>query len=165
MNNKILVAEILGSKGLRGEVRIKSYTENPLDIERYSLVDNLGVSYKIESAYVYKNTVIAKLSGINTKQETESITGKKLYICRESLPNLTDNDFYIVDLINAVVLDLQNNNVGKVVEAYNFGAGDILEIKTVNNKMFMMPFNEETINFIDINNKKIVISDSYKEYM
>lgn len=165
MNNKILVAEILGSKGLKGEVKLKSYTENPLAIETYSLVDNLNVSYKIESAYLYKDTVVAKLNNINTKKETERVIGKKLYVYRESFPNLTDNNFYIVDLVGLVLLDLQNNTIGSVVSAYNFGAGDILEVKDVNNKSFMMPFNEETITTVNINNKQIVVSDSYKEYM
>lgn len=165
MNNKILVAEILGSKGLKGEVKLKSYTEHPLAIETYSLVDNLNVSYKIESAYLYKDTVVAKLNNINTKTETESVIGKKLYVYRESFPNLTDNNFYIVDLVGLVLLDLQNNTIGSVVAAYNFGAGDILEVKDVNNKSFMMPFNEETITTVNINNKQIVVSDSYKEYM
>lgn len=165
MNNKILVAEILGSKGLKGEVKLKSYTENPLAIETYSLVDNLNVSYKIESAYLYKDTVVAKLNNINTKKETERVIGKKFYVYRESFPNLTDNNFYIVDLVGLVLLDLQNNTIGNVVAAYNFGAGDILEVKDVNNKIFMMPFNEETITTVNINNKQIVVSDSYKEYM
>lgn len=171
MKNLILVAKIIGSKGLKGELKLHSYTQLPLNIKDYTLVTQNKAELAITNAYFYKDKVVASFKGITSKEQADVLIGTNLYVSRDSLPNLDEGQFYINDLVNLAVINLQQEIIGVVAAVHNFGAGDILEISKKENKdtntsiSFMLPFNKETIELVDINNQLIIVNSIYSSYV
>lgn len=121
--SKILVGKIVAAQGLRGEVRVQTYTDTPSDIKDLK-IENLKMTY-VRSAG--RDIAIAKVEGINDRTSAESLRGTELFIERESLPQLPDGEYYQTDLIGMSV-NLFGTMAGTVVTMHNFGAGDILEL-------------------------------------
>jgi len=114
-NEKILVGKIVAAQGLRGELRVNSFTENPSDI------GTLPLGLKFIRA-IGKNLAICKMDGINDRTNAETLIGRELYINRSDLPDAKDGEFYIIDLIGMKVGE------HNITDVHNFGAGDILEL-------------------------------------
>lgn len=115
---KILVGKIVAAQGLRGEVRVQTYTESPADLANLK-IDDLDLKF-IRAAG--RDVAICKIANINDRNAAESLRGTELFINRESLPQLPDGQFYHTDLIGMLVGE------NRVVDIQNFGAGDILEL-------------------------------------
>ncbi len=156
IESRICVGKIIGAHGIKGEVKIDSYTENPQDIEKYSpLICHLGKkSFSIKVRSVNKNIVIAAIKDVTNRNQSELLRGVKLYVAREQLPEIeNDGEFYIEDLVGMNVFNIKNKELfGKVLAVVNYGASDILEIKSTDNKEYMYAFTFE--NFPEINVKE-----------
>ena len=157
VNELILVAKIVATKGLKGEVKIKSFLDNPYSILEYDLKDSKEKIYQVDSFYEHKNLLIAKLVGYDSIDMVESLINKELYIYREEFPEIDkeEDNYYHVDLIGLKVVDASQNYIGVIVAVYDFGAGDILEIKTNQNTTFMLEFTKK--NFPVINMKEQLV--------
>ncbi|MCL2017390.1 MAG: ribosome maturation factor RimM [Alphaproteobacteria bacterium] len=124
--NKILVGKIVGVQGLRGEIRVQSYTENSGDfawLDASIWANNIRPKqFRFVRALPNSTVVIARIDGIDNRTAAESLRGTELFIDRDTLPLPDENEYYIADLIGM--------NVGgrKVAAVHNFGAGDILEL-------------------------------------
>ncbi|MGI5845911.1 MAG: ribosome maturation factor RimM [Alphaproteobacteria bacterium] len=142
--NKILVGEIVGAQGLRGEVRVKTYTQKPTDFSELKIESAKfnQEAFKFIRAIPKSVVIIAKIDGVNNRTQADALRGTKLFIDRDTLPVLSDGEFYHADLIGMTV------NQNTVIAVHNFGAGDILELD-----------NGEMVSFsgakVDIN-KKII---------
>ncbi|MCL1892287.1 MAG: ribosome maturation factor RimM [Alphaproteobacteria bacterium] len=139
--NKILVGKIVGAQGLRGEVRVHTYTENPLDFRDLRFAD---YDLKLVRTLPNSSIIIMKIDGVNDRNAAEALRGTELFIDRAALPVLPDGEFYYADLIGMMVGD------NKVVAVHNFGAGDILELANGE----MMSFDGAKV---DLTNRKIQI--------
>lgn len=132
MNKKILVGKVVSAFGIKGEIKIISYCEEPLKIKNYPLFDrdgnslHLTISDKKDSG---KEIIIAKIVGINDRNAAEKIRGKEIFTNRESFSELAENEFYYVDLIGLTVIDEKKQKIGKVTNVYNHGAGGVIEIE------------------------------------
>lgn len=139
--DKILVGKIVGAQGLRGEVRVQTYTENPNDFKEFKFA---GMNLKFVRALPNSSVVIMKAESADDRNAAEALRGNELFIDRSALPELASGEFYHTDLIGMSVDD------NRVVAVHNFGAGDILELD-----------NGEMISFagakVDLKNKKITI--------
>ena len=155
INKLILVAKIVATKGLKGEVKIKSFLNNPYSILEYDLKDKNEKIYQVESFYEHKDLLIAKLFGYESIEMVEPLINKEFYIYREELPTLDaeEDSYYHVDLVGLNVLDVNNTSIGSVVSVYDFGAGDILEIKTNQNTKFMLELTKRNFPIINIKEK------------
>lgn len=162
---KILLAQAVKTKGLKGEVKLKVYTENSSSIVDYTLIDESEVVYEITNANFFINFVIVKFKGIDSREAAENIIGKRFYTYHENLPKLQEDSYYITDLIGLKLVNSNNEVVGTIIAAHNFGAGDIIEIKTNSNNTFMLPFDNEIIINVDMSKGEISLGDGYKEYM
>lgn len=143
MSELILVGKITSPHGIKGEVKIASYTENPIDIFKYSL--KLHDATKLHIAK-YKpasqNIFICRLDDINNRTEAEKFTNIEIFAQRDEFPKAQEHEFYIHDLINMKVIDTTGKEIGTVMGVYNFGAGDIIEIKFNNDKIEMFGFSD-----------------------
>jgi 16S rRNA processing protein RimM len=119
LRGNILVGKIVGAQGLRGEVRVQTFTQNPTDFRDLKVND---LDLKFVRALPNSPIIIAKVAGTNDRNAAESLRGTELFIDRDALPQLPDNEFYHADLIGLSV------GARKVVAVHNFGAGDILEL-------------------------------------
>ena len=126
----ILVAQIGGAFGVRGEVKITAYTADAQSLKDYSpLLDAKGQPVlTIISARPDKNGLVAKVKELTTKEEADAARGRKLYVHRDRLPEPDEDEFYLTDLIGLEGRDADNKVIGKVKAVQNFGADDMLEI-------------------------------------
>lgn len=157
MNRIILIGKITAPHGVKGAVKIMSFTENPVDIFKYKVFDKNNNVIKLKKIGNLNNGLfIAQVENINNRNEAENYKNFELFINREDLENLDENEFYIEDLIGmSVNSDL---DIGIVKDVYNYGAGNVLEIKWNNGKNEDIPFVDTYIKNIDMENKIIYVN-------
>jgi 16S rRNA processing protein RimM len=158
MTEKIVLAVVGAPHGTRGEVRIKSFTEDPLDVGSYGALQTAdGRSFVVESVRPAKEVVIARLSGVDTRDKAEALKNERLFVPRERLPAPDDTDtFYQSDLIGLLVKTADGTPVGRVKAVLNYGAGDILEIAPARGAPVLLPFTKDYVPVIDIAGRRII---------
>ena len=158
----ILLAQIGSAQGIKGEVRAKSHCSDPSDLKTYDvLYDASEVEYKIDSLRVLKSDIVViKFKGVDSRNAAESLNGKKLYVLRASLPpSVTGDEYYITDLVGLDVFAQSGEQLGKIISAPNFGAGDLLEISPFDDSpSWYLSFTSVNVPEVDITNNRVVIA-------
>ncbi|AUH32496.1 ribosome maturation factor RimM [Paracoccus tegillarcae] len=154
---RICVGAIAGAFGIRGEVRLKSFTADPQDIASYGpLVTEDGKrSFAIKLTRPVTGGLGARLPGVDTREQAEALKGTTLWAPRDALPNLPDDEFYHADLIGLEVVDTGGRVLGQVRAIYDHGAGDILEV--AGPKVLLLPFTREVVPTVDLTVRRIVV--------
>lgn len=147
--NRLLMGQIGAAHGIKGEVRITSYTKNPQAIGDYGPLetDRPGLVVTITDLRLAKTVVIARLKGVTDRNAAEALNGVSLYIDRDRLPAADDeDDFYHADLLG-LEARLENGTViGSVVALPNYGADDLLEVRDpVSGDTFLYPFTKAVV--------------------
>lgn len=162
MSELVCLAKIVAAHGIKGEVKLRSYTSDPKDVCQYGLLSNKDQTRFFDLKFMgfQKNVLRVKIKGIDTRNDAENLVGTDLYISREKLPKLEQDTFYQTDLVGLEATDQKTGkSVGKVVGVYNFGAGDILEIKFDHKKQTeMIPFREEYVPNVDLKKGVLVLT-------
>jgi len=157
----ILLGAIAGVHGVRGEVKVKSFTADPLAIATYGpLYDDDGRRFdlKLTQKAAKDTVVIARIEGIADRNAAEALKGKRLYAPREALPAVEDeSEFYAADLIGLKVEDRAGKNLGKVVDIADYGAGAIVAIAGGPEGDFELPFADRFVPIVDLAAEKIVV--------
>lgn len=161
--NLILLGAITGAFGVRGEVRVKTFTAAPEDIAAYGpLLDERGaVVLTPRRARVVKDAVALGGPEIKDRNAAEALRGTALYAPREKLPPPSDDEFYHVDLIGLHAEDEAGAAMGVVSGVQNYGAGDLLEITPpvgADYGVWLLPFTRENTPLLDFGARRIVIS-------
>lgn len=148
---QILVGKIVAPQGIRGEVRVQSFAENTTDFKKFKVQSskfNDG-DFRFVRAVPNSNVVIAKIRGVDDRNAAETLRGTELFVNRDALPDLAENEYYQADLIGFDVLR-GGQKIGIVDGFQNYGAGDIIELD-----------NGDMVSFVgahvDINNKTVVV--------
>lgn len=131
LQNPVLMGVIGAPHGVKGQVRVKSYTGDPLALGDYGpLFDAQGKAYQVADIRSAKNVVVVTFKGVVGRSAAEALNGVELFIERDQLPDeeLEEDEFYIDDLIGMDVLDETGTQIGTVMSVQNFGAGDMLEV-------------------------------------
>lgn len=129
---EILVAKIVAPQGVRGEVRVQTYTQSPADLKTLKLHSNKladGSFHFVRLLNPNSSVVIAKIDGVNDRNAAELLRGIELFVKREDLPDLKDGEYYQTDLIGMRVIR-DGITIGLVDNIQNYGGGDILELDT-----------------------------------
>lgn len=156
---RICVGALVGSFGVKGEVRLKSFTSEPEAIADYApLHDEAGKRvFEIEITRAIKNGFAARVSGVSTKEEADALRGVRLFAERSALPSLPDDEFYHADLIGLEVVDTGGKVLGHVSAVHNHGAGDLLEISGPGMKApALLPFTRAAVPTVDLAAGRIV---------
>lgn len=155
----VQLAVIGAAHGIRGEVRVKPYTEDPLAIGDYGLLyDKQGKSYEVLEVRAAKNVVIVRFKSVNDRNTAEALNGTELFIDRSQLAeNLDDDEFYHADLIGLQAYDRQGNHYGRIAALFDFGGGDLIELRLVGRKPMLIPFTEAAVTEVDLTNGKIIV--------
>lgn len=163
MTNKprlVLVGRFGAPQGVRGEIRIKSYTADPLSVGDYGpLSDETGArKFEVERLRPLKeDMVVAKVKGLSDRDAAGALTGVSLFVAREKLPAPDEDEFYIADLVGLAAVSPEGETIGVVKNVLNFGAGDILEIAPATGETLMLPFTKEVAPSIDFSGGKITV--------
>ncbi|THD71998.1 ribosome maturation factor RimM [Thalassobius vesicularis] len=155
----ICVASIAGAYGVKGEVRLKSFTADPEAIEDYNpLVTEDGRHiYEVGVLRPTKNGLVVRLSSVTTKEEADALKGVELFVPRDRLPSLPDDEFYHADLIGLEVFDTGGTALGRVKSVQNHGAGDLLEIHGPGLKnTVLLPFTRAAVPTVDLTAGRII---------
>ena len=157
MNNdkKICLGAFAGAHGVRGDFKIKTFTENPRDVAAYGpLTSEDGkqtFSIKIKKV-MGPNFVLAHAPEVATREDATALSSTRLYVDRDRLPPADEDEFYLEDLVGLKVINSSGENSGKIVGVHNFGAGDMVELKHVPNRKgsIMIAFTLENFPDIDL---------------
>lgn len=143
-NKHILVGKIVAPQGIRGEVRVQTFTEHPSDFENLSVFgDNVLVgAMHFVRAVPNSNVIIARIEGVTDRNAAETLRGTELFINRADLPPAKDGEYYQADLVGMTVIR-DGTELGRVACFQNFGAGDIMELDNGD----MIAFNEVSVDF------------------
>lgn len=148
-DNKLLMGRIGAAHGIKGEVRIQSFTEDPLALASYGPLstNKPGLTIKILAARTTTNVLVARLEGINDRNAAEKLNGVELYVDRALLPDTDDDDdFYHADLIGLKARLADGSEIGEVMAVPNFGAGDLLEIRDPRSgDTYLYPFSKVVV--------------------
>jgi 16S rRNA processing protein RimM len=160
---RICLGQIGAPHGVRGEVRLHSFTAEPTAIASYGPLETEdGRVFEIESLRPAKHAFVAKLSGIADRDSAERLANTKLYVSRERLPEPAEVDeFYHADLIGLRAVDYAGRERGTVVAVHNFGAGDLIELKPADGAQTeLLPFDSVTVPEVNVRGGTIVINPS-----
>lgn len=149
----VLMATVGGAQGLRGAVRLRTFTADPLAVGDYGpLYASDGRHFAVLSVRPAKGAVIAQLDGIADRNAAEALAGTDLFVDRSALPDeaLEDDEFFHADLIGLSVQDGRGDAVGVVVGVHDFGAGDVLEIEQPDRRRVVVPFSRAAVPHIDL---------------
>lgn len=156
------IAKIVKTKGLKGEVKIYSYTDN---IERFKSLDKfytdkqLKEKFEVEKVSIpSSNMVNMKIKGVNSIDEAQAFVNKIMYIAKDDAYELEEGDFYISDMIGIEVFFENGEKVGELKEVLQYSANDIYVVKNELGKEFMIPAVYKFVPTIDIENKKMIIT-------
>jgi 16S rRNA processing protein RimM len=155
----ICVARIGAAHGVRGAVRLWTFTEDPLAVKRYGpLTTKDGKrQFEVATAREAKGHLVATLKGIATRDEAERLNGVELYIAREKLPDTDDDEYYHADLIGLAAVNAADEPIGRVIAIHNFGAGDIIEIAPPHGATILLPFTNAVVPTVDLGGGRVVI--------
>jgi 16S rRNA processing protein RimM len=157
-SGKVLLGAVIGAHGIKGEVRVKTFTETVENFAAYGAVTTTdGRELKIALMRGTKlDEAVVRFESIVTRNDAESLKGQGLHVAREALPEAGPGEYYLADLIGLKAEDQSGNLIGKVVAFHNFGAGPMLEIGEEEEKTFFLPFTDDYVPIVDIAQGRIV---------
>jgi 16S rRNA processing protein RimM len=159
-SGRVLLGVVTAPHGVRGLVRIKSFTEQPMAVAAYgALSDETGKkAYRVEALSASREMVLARIEGVADRTAAEGLRGLRLYVERERLPAAGEREWYEADLIGLGVVGKDGRDWGKVIAFHDFGAGPVMEVSGGSSATeLMLPFTDEAVPEIDVEGGKVVI--------
>jgi 16S rRNA processing protein RimM len=155
----ICVARIGAAHGVRGAVKLWTFTEDPLAVKRYGpLMTKDGArQFEVTHAREAKGHLVATLKDVATREDAERLNGIELYIARDKLPATDEDEYYHADLVGLAAVTPANEPIGRVVAIHNFGAGDIIEIAPPHGTTMLLPFTNAVVPTVDLAGGRVVI--------
>ena len=155
----ICVGVITGAHGVRGAVRVKSFTAVPADIATYGpLADESGGRrFRLRVVGEAKGVVVAKIAGIEDRDAAEALKGLRLYVERSALPEAGEEEYYHADLLGLEAALRDGTPLGRVRAVHDFGAGDSLEIALPSGATVLVPFTRTAVPVVDLAGGRVVI--------
>ncbi len=160
MAERICIAQVGGAHGVRGEVKLKSFTADPMAVKDYGplMSEDGSASFEIETVRPAKRHLVARFRGVADRDAAERLANVRLFVPRERLPPPAADEFYHVDLIGLAAVTADGAEVGTVVAVHDFGAGDILELRPRSGgKTIMLPFAAAFVPVVDIAGGRVVV--------
>lgn len=161
-------AVVASAHGLHGHVKVKCFLEDPRCLKTYSPFSNEAG----EPVYTVKkilsqdgDMVLVSLEGVDDRTEAERLRKTKFMLSEERLPELSDETYYYKDLIGMSVISPENQPLGVVHAVHNFGAGELIELKILNERLLMIPFTHEMIPEVDLKKRLLRLSQDAKVFL
>lgn len=155
---RIALAAVAGAHGVRGELRLKLFTDGLDNLARHETVCIGGIERKLESVRAGSSGAIARVSGVSDRSAAEALRGSLVEVDRSALPPLEEGEYYHADLIGLECFDSAGNLLGRVVAVENFGAGDLLEMERADGKTSLIPFKP---GIADLDEGRIVLDPEF----
>lgn len=166
-DTRICLGAFAGAHGVRGEAKVKTFTQDPHDIAAYGQVESEDGKRRFTLKIIRNlkaDLVLVRSSQIDSREDAQSLAGTRLYVPRERLGEIEDEDeFFYADLIGLNVLDETDSKIGTVQGVHNFGAGDILEITDMlaHKGSHLVPFTKQSVPTINMNAGHLILATDY----
>lgn len=162
MNKYLELGQIVNVKGLKGEVKVNSFTDDNTKFERIPKVflkrKETLTEYEIENVGYHKNQVIIKFKNVNTVEEAETLRNSYIVVDRDIFGELPEGVYYIADLIGLDVFTESNEYLGKVDDIFSTGSNDVYVVKDELGKQKLLPGIDEVIKQIDLGSGRIIVN-------
>ncbi len=155
---RIALAAVAGVHGVRGELRLKLFTDSIDNLKRHESVYVGGVERKLESVRAGPSGAVACVEGIGDRSAAEALRGSLVEVDREALPPLEKGEYYHADLIGLPCFDKEGNEIGKVTAVENYGAGDLLEVELPDGRRSLIPFRP---GIAELDGERIVLDPAF----
>jgi len=156
----VLIARFGAPHGVKGDVKLWSFTEDPLGVADYGPLEAAdGRTYEIESLRPAKDFLVARVAGVNDRTAAEALRNVELYVPRDRLPEIDEDEtWYVSDLIGLAALGPDGAQVGMVTAVHNFGAGEVIEIAPADGgPTIMLAFTESAVPEVDVNAGRMTV--------
>lgn len=155
---RIALAAVAGAHGVRGEVRLKLFSEKAENLARHQNLIVGGAARRLLSIREGSNTAVARFEGIGDRAAAEAIRGALVEVERSDLPPLEEGEYYHADLVGVAAVDQSGNAIGTILGVDNYGAGDLLEIELEDGKRSLIPFRQ---GIADLADGKVVVDPEF----
>jgi len=154
----IQVGRVAGAFGVKGEVRITSFTSDPLALLDYQDLrrEDGSPGLTLTAGRAAKGGVVIRAREVETREQAEALRGLKLFIPRDRLPEPEEDEFYVTDLIGLSVETAEGEPLGRIKAVQDFGAGDLLEIQPPEGASWYLPFTREAVPEVRMADRKVV---------
>jgi 16S rRNA processing protein RimM len=160
LGRSVLLAAVIGAQGLKGEVKVKTFTATPEALSRYGVLHTKeGRKLKITAFRAAKQgEAVLGFEGVRDRNAAEALKGVELFVERASLPEPSEDEFYHADLIGLEARDSEGRMLGKISALHNFGASDVIELARPDGDSVHLAFTRETVPVINIADGYIVVA-------
>jgi 16S rRNA processing protein RimM len=155
---RIALAAVAGAHGVKGELRLKLFTDSVDNLKRHGTVFLGGEERKLESVRSASPGAIARIVGVTDRSGAEALRGSLIEVDRSALPPLEEGEYYHADLIGLTCVDRDGREIGQVAAVENFGAGDLLDIETPDGKRSLIPFKP---GIADVDGDRVVLDPEF----
>lgn len=160
MARNVVLGAVIGAHGLKGEVKVKTFTHLPEKLGAYGKLSTAdGRAFTVKELRATKpDEAVARFAEIADRNAAEALKGTELFVSRAALPQAADDEFYHTDLIGLRAEDREGRVLGTVSALHNFGASDVIEIARDDGDTVMLPFTREIVPVIEIEAGRVIIS-------
>ncbi|HUG44987.1 MAG TPA: ribosome maturation factor RimM [Sphingomicrobium sp.] len=155
---RIALAAVAGAHGIKGELRLKLFTDSIDNFARHERVYVGGEERRLENVRTGSSGAIARLAGVSSRSEAEALRGSLIEVDRSSLPPLEEGEYYHADLIGLACVAREGGELGRVASVENYGAGDLLEIELPGGRSALVPFRP---GIADLEGDRVVIDPEF----
>ncbi len=157
MNDLLEIGQIVNTRGLKGEVKIMPWCDDPVIFEELEFILIDGQEYDIKYVKYHKNFVILKLCGIDNINEAEKYRNKTIYVERDMLGELPEGTYYICDLIGCSVKTVSGDLLGEIDDIIKTGSNDVYSVKNSSGKPILIPVIDEVVKEVNIDEKYVIV--------
>jgi 16S rRNA processing protein RimM len=157
-DKRVALAAVAGAHGVKGEVRLKLFSDSAAGLASQKKVYVGGVERRLLAAREGGKAAIARFDGVADRSAAESLRGQLVEVDRSELPPLEEGEYYHADLIGLPCIDRDGESVGTVVAVENFGAGDLLEVEIAGGRRSLIPYREGVA---DLEDGRIVLDPEF----
>ena len=161
VKDRILLGVVAAPHGVRGLVRIRSFTEDPMAIGSYGPLSDEAArkTYRVEALSAVKGAVLARIQGVADRTAAEALRGLRLYVERSAMPAPGEREWYEADLIGLRAVGRDGRDWGKVLAFHDYGGGTTMEVSggEASKGSVMLPFNDDAVPEIDVAGGKVLV--------
>ena len=156
----VCLGRIVGAHGVRGIVRVQSFTADPDDLTAYGTLSDATGNRRFDVSVTghVKGLLLARIEGVEDRNAAEALRGSELHIARAALPPTEGEEFYHVDLLGLRAENAKGDALGRVSAIHNHGAGPIVEIQPPDGPSTLIPFTREHVPTVDIEGGRMVVA-------
>lgn len=146
---RIALAAVAGAHGVKGELRLKLFTDSAENLARHASVYVGGVERRLEAVRPGPSGAVARLAGVGDRSAAEALRGSLVEVDRSALPPLGEGEYYHSDLVGLACVDREGQAIGKVAGIENYGAGDLLDVEQESGRRALIPFRDGIADLVD----------------